>query len=77
MNFISECTLRSRKLNDGEERREYVALSEVKRLFEQYRIYLMQEMEKDKIPEGEGFPGQYIHDSAIELCQDIVKESNK
>jgi hypothetical protein len=36
MNFISECTLVSRKLNDGEERREYIALSEVKRLFEKW-----------------------------------------
>lgn len=83
MNFISECILRSRKLDDGEERREYIALSEVKMLFEQYRIYLMQEMEKMKYtPEhilaltGETLMDGIRFNDTFSLCQKLVEEKN-
>lgn len=77
MNFISEVTLISHKLNDGEERREYVALSEVKRLFDAHNTELIQEMEKKREDYFWVKPSvRELIDKAISACQKLVEEKN-
>lgn len=75
MNFISECILRSRKLDDGEERREYIALSEVKRLFEKWVEEKSKSMDDLEMNQSDDFFRGY--DDAILDCKNVLEESNK